>query len=68
MCLVLLVVRKYVYNRLFKAADHMHVGGRTCTLYSIYGRNTWEGALYINIFTRKGFEECVIEETAHDIQ
>ncbi len=35
-CLDLLIVRKDVYNsnRLFKAADHIHVGVRTCTIYT----------------------------------
>ncbi len=38
MCSVLLVVRKvvrkrvYNYNHFFKAADHIHVGVRTCTV------------------------------------
>jgi hypothetical protein len=32
----LLIVRKHVYNRnhLFKAADHVYVGVRTCTVYT----------------------------------
>ncbi len=36
----LLIARKHVYNcyRLFKAADHIHVGVRTCTVYR--GENT----------------------------
>ncbi len=36
MRLVLFVARKHVYNynRLFKAADHIHVGVRTCTVYT----------------------------------
>jgi hypothetical protein len=37
-CLDLLIVRKHVYiyncNRLFKAADHIHMGVRTCTVYT----------------------------------
>jgi hypothetical protein len=57
------LVRKHVYNynRLFKAADHIHVGVGTCTVYMYTG----EGALYIKIFTQNRFEECVREETAH---
>jgi hypothetical protein len=36
MRLVLFVVRKHVYNYncLFKAADHIHVGVRTCTVHT----------------------------------
>jgi hypothetical protein len=35
--LLVLIVRKHVYNynRLIKAADHIHVGVRTCTLQYI---------------------------------
>jgi hypothetical protein len=47
MCFDLLTERNHVYNysRSFKAADHIHVDVRTCTLYStvqysIYGRDT----------------------------
>ena len=54
-----LIVRKHVYNfsRIFKAADHIHVKVRKCTLYSIYGteymtRSRYRSCcLYINIFT-----------------
>ncbi len=43
-CLDLLILRKHVYNcnRFFTAVDHLyvyiHVGVRTCTLYSIFRR------------------------------
>ena len=64
----------YNCNRLFKAADHRttweHV--HYCTVYS--GESTWAAVivaaytvLYINIFTWKGFEECVREKTDHGI-
>jgi hypothetical protein len=68
-CLDLLIVRKHLYNYncLFKAADHIHVGVRTCTVQYI-GREYMRRnshcccCLFINIFTCKGFEECVREE------
>ncbi len=47
-CLDVLVVKKHVYNcnRLFKTADHIHVGVRTCTLFVQYIRER-EGAAVI---------------------
>ncbi len=66
--------KAFLCNCLFKAADYKHVGERTCTLYNVYytmGERVQEKeqpSLLLplqDIFTWKGFEECVREETAH---
>ncbi len=61
-------VHAATYNRLFKAADHIHVSVRTCTQERYMIRSSrCCCCLHKNIFTRKDFEECDREETAHGI-